>query len=547
MNVSPAAWNDNCYWKSLLEGPVRPENGAGALAAAPGSLLSTRSFVEEVERRKNTTVAPVDVFFEDHLIFDLRKSVRARMRQPEPQVMPEWCSGELRFNDVLDAEQSLREHASVAREKKRRIEQKVDEDLERTLADLRRIQQQQHAQNLYEAQRQWEETQRQQQLAEEAQRQQQQHLAQQEAARQEAARQEAARLEAELQAQQQAQLQAQQQAQLQAQQQAQQRSPNDAHHPSAASNAIPTPTPPSQALPARSTDFVKASEEDMRKVDEHVAALQAFLQDRSRKSERLQMQKALNIRIGQISAQRRTIETAVYEISLLFTQLQSGSNPELLACAEWKCADLLADSSLNIQAKSDAQDSWPVSHVCARLFAKYPSVYDLFRGIMYKSCRYLVPHYAEYCADAAQYCLSRGQKDGEDEEAFLKRMVGYMRLWFGIMVLRQDFTKLWQWWTRILNQKARRETPSLIVVALEISGESMQQRFGRQWKKLVGCIQHQFLPSAGELQKKQPALISAVIPRVEKWVADYNAGRRCPPPPGKDIQAVEESALRSDV
>jgi len=293
-------------------------------------------------------------------------------------------------------------------------------------------------------------------------------------------------------------------------------------------------------------DINRIYEDECRTFDETTQLHEPFINDPMEKNGRDRMRKEIRTRVGQISSLKRTIDTASRELVQMFQSLRNGPNKRLHQWAMWKCADCLAEACDNIKAKHDASDAWPVAHVCARLFAQEPEIYLLFRSVMTKTCQYIVPHYTPYISDATQYDAQRGKWESEDEEAFFRRMVGYMRLWLALLVLRREYSALWAWWARILNQRVRRETASLIVVALEVSGLFMHEKFGKQWRKIVDLLQNQFLPDATVIKEKNPAIIASIIPRVAKWVEDYNSGR-IPPPPGKEITAVEESALRSDV
>lgn len=297
-----------------------------------------------------------------------------------------------------------------------------------------------------------------------------------------------------------------------------------------------SPAPATASTTGSGKTYLEEANELIAQAEQCYATVQQFLQDPNMKPRRLEVQKKLNMRVFQISAMKRTIELGAIEICEVISRLKEGGSQQaqLYNFALWKSVDLLADTSLNIQANSDATAAWPVAHVCARVFNAHPDAFTLFKGLMYQRCRYLIPSYEENI-------------DEKEEDNAFRRTVGYERLWLALIVLRKDYSLMWGWWARILNEEVRRITPSLIVAALEITGHSMQQRFGKNWKKLVAVIQSNFLPQAEKLRQIRPALISAVIPRVTKWLEVYGNGRQIPQPPGKDIQTNKEQELRSDI
>jgi len=290
----------------------------------------------------------------------------------------------------------------------------------------------------------------------------------------------------------------------------------------------------SNAPVADTRPYLEIANEIIQKSEALWESCRVIRDEASGKQVRVKVMKVVNKRIGQISAVARKIEGVAEELNDLLYSLQGEEATKYFSLC--KVVFGFVETAENIQAKPDGTDAWPIAHACARIINKHKEIYEIFQGEIYKKCRYLIPD-----KDEAVY------NDQADEESAFRLSTGYTRLWFALLVLRQDYVSLWGWWARVLNKPIRRNTISIIVAALEMSGNTMQEKFGKQWMKLVKYIEKEILKQCEELRKTQPALISAVIPRIVKWLELYGKGQKVPVPAGRVIQGGDELELRADV
>merc|ERR1712167_17856 len=73
-------------------------------------------------------------------------------------------------------------------------------------------------------------------------------------------------------------------------------------------------------------------------------------------------------------------------------------------------------------------------------------------------------------------------------------MVGYARLRFAILVLQDDIASIWRWFARTLNAPPVPIAAALLHTALVMTGAAAQQRYGKQWGKIVAYIQKDYVP-----------------------------------------------------
>jgi hypothetical protein len=119
------------------------------------------------------------------------------------------------------------------------------------------------------------------------------------------------------------------------------------------------------------------------------------------------------------------------------------------------------------------------------VFHSHPEIEKIWLGLMQKECCYCIPYYPPFVADRKEWEESRGQRDGEDEDDFLRRMIGYLRMYFSVLTLLKRYQPLWQWFAVTLNAKPARLTPTFLHCALEMAGSEMKKRFGKQFDKLL--------------------------------------------------------------
>merc|ERR1712232_816562 len=135
--------------------------------------------------------------------------------------------------------------------------------------------------------------------------------------------------------------------------------------------------------------------------------------------------------------------------------------------------------------------------------------------------------------------VAPGQKHGESPTSFVERMVGYARLWFAILVLRDDLAAAWRWLARTLNSPPAPVSVPLLLTAFEMTGAAAQSRYSRQFAKLVTYAEREYLPSLesvrSQLSSDKSDKLRADQARLGLWISNRLRSGVAPPPEGSEI------------
>jgi len=215
-----------------------------------------------------------------------------------------------------------------------------------------------------------------------------------------------------------------------------------ANDPSSSSTAQPPPAP-APAAPAPAVDLsnyqnMMIEKASMRKtgLDELIKSMEPWTSSREPaiRQLRLSTKKAVNTKVGQISAQYAQIRTAQMGLLENLQQCEKlmaeGHGPEVLNWCRMRIGDSLVDQALNVRAGETGRLAWPYGYVAAFMFKKHPDLRDLFYGYIYRECVYAIPHFPPFLADIKEFRKSRNQDDDEPDDSFTIRMIGYLRIFF---------------------------------------------------------------------------------------------------------------------
>jgi len=324
--------------------------------------------------------------------------------------------------------------------------------------------------------------------------------------------------------------------------------PRPAPEPKAAPRVDPAPKP-SESASAATTPTPGASHlESCALMESKMAAVevdvQSFKRDAAQKDFRLKVKKSLNTKVSQISATWNRITESTVGLCQELSNHTQDPSPARRRFAEYTMAERLVDEA-EVGIKAQPRAVWPVAHVVARVFLKFPMVEELFLGLMYRACPYLVPNYA------GSHLGRRGPAPGQrPEEAFIDfadRMVSYQRLWFAVLMTREELGPIWQWLARTLNERPAPITATLLHSALELVGADAQARYRRQFVKLVAYVDREYMEELDALQGRargeEADQLRASQSRLRCWLDGFRQRGRAQPPAGRSIEVDEEEEL----
>lgn len=290
------------------------------------------------------------------------------------------------------------------------------------------------------------------------------------------------------------------------------------------------------------------------KLSEFEEILKDFRAKESNKAFRNQTRKTINTKIAQISSSVKQITEITGSLIALLTEAEREGDKDRQRFVQLSLADRFFDEAeVNVRSGNTGRAAWPVAYVATQVFSADNLVELLFRGYVHKACPYLLPDFTSSHASSRQVgrLPAAGQRLEESAAAFAERMVGYARLWFAVSVLQGNLALVWRWFATALNARPSAICAALVLTALELTGAAAQQRYQRQFKKLVAYIHAEYLPGLElELQQcqgEEANKLRANQARLRHWLADFARSGQCPAPEGQDIRVTQEAELNPDI
>lgn len=236
---------------------------------------------------------------------------------------------------------------------------------------------------------------------------------------------------------------------------------------------------------------------------------------------RMELQKAVTIPVSQIStiagSQLRQIFDKLNNLlsgkpvqsvgeTVLVTQLPQG-----LDFVYYKLAEKFVKQGEE-EVASHRESAFPIALVISGIWEMHPRVGDLFLAHLHRVCPYSVPFYPAYKEGASmeeyQRMLGYLVQDSkmEEEDHFLKRMSGLIRLYAALIQLRWPYGNKqgthphglsygWCWLAQMLNME-----PLVVVTAtllydfLEVCGNALMKHYHVQFWKLLLLMQEEYIP-----------------------------------------------------
>lgn len=248
-----------------------------------------------------------------------------------------------------------------------------------------------------------------------------------------------------------------------------------------------------------------------------------LLKDDRFKKYRFDCQKAVNIPVNAISPVNAShLRDKLQKLTLLLSgQPVSIADGVRVSASQHPagipfCKDLLAKKFVRQGAStvsSKPEAAFAIAAVMVALWQEFPDWGKLLLAHFHLECPYLVPVFWPQLEGQTNkdYYLSLGytyNEDGEVEkqDKFLKRMSGIMRLYAALLITRpprermsrphpHDLGQGWKWLSSLLNLEPRPDIcASLLYDFLEVTGSSLLEQYGRQYRKLLLVICKGYFP-----------------------------------------------------
>ncbi|XP_054440261.1 mRNA export factor GLE1 isoform X2 [Pteronotus mesoamericanus] len=247
----------------------------------------------------------------------------------------------------------------------------------------------------------------------------------------------------------------------------------------------------------------------------------ASSKDSQVKKVRMDLQKAATIPVSQIStisgSKLKEIFDRIHSL-LSGKHVQCGGrsvsvtmNPQGLDFVQYKLAEKFVKQGEE-EVASHHEAAFPIAVVASGIWELHPRVGDLILAHLHKNCPYSVPFYPAFKEGMAledyQRMLGYQVKDSkvEQQDNFLKRMSGMIRLYAAIIQLRWPYGPRqqvhphglnhgWRWLAQILNMEPLSDvTATLLFDFLEVCGNALMKQYQAQFWKMMLLIKEDYFP-----------------------------------------------------
>uniref|UniRef100_A0A7M4DYN8 mRNA export factor GLE1 n=1 Tax=Crocodylus porosus TaxID=8502 RepID=A0A7M4DYN8_CROPO len=248
----------------------------------------------------------------------------------------------------------------------------------------------------------------------------------------------------------------------------------------------------------------------------------ADCKDNQVKKIKMDLQKAATIPVSQIStiagSQLREIFDKINNL-LSGKSVQSGGrmvsvtqHPQGLDFVYYKLAEKFVKQGEE-EVASHHEAAFPIAVVASGIWEIHPRVGDLILAHLHKKCPYSVPFYPAFKEGTSmedyQRTLGYQVTDSkvEQQDNFLKRMSGMIRLYAAIIQLRWPYGNKqgthphglnhgWRWLAQMLNMEPLADvTATLLFDFLEVSGNALMKQYQVQFWKMMLLIREDYFPS----------------------------------------------------
>ncbi|XP_031231902.1 nucleoporin GLE1-like [Mastomys coucha] len=247
----------------------------------------------------------------------------------------------------------------------------------------------------------------------------------------------------------------------------------------------------------------------------------ASSKDSQTKEIRMDLQKAATIPVSQISSISGSKLKAIFDkINCLLSgkPVQSGGrsvsvtlHPQGLKFVQYKLAEkFVRQGEEEVACHHEA--AFPIAAVASGIRKLHPKVGDLILAHLHKKCPYSIPVYPAFKEgmDLKDYQRMLGYQvtdsKVEQQDSFLKRMSGMIRLYAAIIQLQWPYGNQqeahphglnhgWRWLAQILNMEPLSDvTATLLLDFLEVCGHALMKQYQVQFWKMILLIQEDYLP-----------------------------------------------------
>ncbi|TNM90083.1 hypothetical protein fugu_004317 [Takifugu bimaculatus] len=234
-----------------------------------------------------------------------------------------------------------------------------------------------------------------------------------------------------------------------------------------------------------------------------------------------ELQKAATIPVSQISSNSGSQVKELFDkidqflsgqpVMLEGKSVSTSMHPQAQNFAFYKVAEKFVKQGEE-EVASHFEAAFPIAMVASGIWEQHPQVGELILAHLHKKCPYAVPHYpamkdGSTVEDYQRLLGYRVDSSGvEDQNSFLKKMSGMIRLYAAIIQQKWPFSSKqgppphalnhgWRWLAQMLNMEPVSDiTSTLLFEFLEVCGNALMSQYRDQFWKLIRLLKEEYLP-----------------------------------------------------
>lgn len=236
---------------------------------------------------------------------------------------------------------------------------------------------------------------------------------------------------------------------------------------------------------------------------------------------KMDLQKTATIPVGQISSVAASHLREIFDkINNLLLGKQISSGGKLVSISQhpqgqefvyYKLAEKFVKQGEE-EVASHHEAAFPIAVVASGIWESHPKVGDIFLAHLHRKCPYAVPFFPSWKdglpKEEYQRLLGYRVQENcvEQQDNFLKRMSGMVRLYAAIIVSRwpygtkqgehpHDLNHAWRWLAQMLNMEPLADvTATLLFDFLEVCGHALMLKYQNQFWKMIRLIMTEYFP-----------------------------------------------------
>lgn len=260
------------------------------------------------------------------------------------------------------------------------------------------------------------------------------------------------------------------------------------------------------------------------------------------KGARMSLTLAIKRQLNCASNTQTQVQTVLQSLCVALGPLVTHPDPRVKNYGVYELANrVLLETERGGTLYQNESSVWSFAWLISGLWTNVPKFREVFLGSLFRYCSYAVPYWPQHRKGTSTQGLKKiqGRSQNEKDEVFHNRMARLVRLYLGILIVRQEREQLWLWFARFTNISATTAsllTPTILASSIEVAGYDALQYFGSQFRKVLIYCEKILLPKLFILKETDPVLLEGPYCKLETSLLTFKSQGRLETSEGRDMK-----------